>query len=91
MARSLAERHAVVAIKRGAAGALLGKRGQTPFSLPAVPATVVDPTGAGDAFCAGFLARWVDGDDIEACARAALAAAARAIARPGGRPTPSPG
>jgi fructokinase len=26
--------------------------------LPAVPAAVVDTVGAGDAFCAGFLARW---------------------------------
>jgi len=66
--------------------------GQTPFSLPAVAAEVVDPTGAGDALCAGFLARYVAGDDVEACARAGLAAAAEAIARPGGRPpTASPG
>jgi sugar/nucleoside kinase (ribokinase family) len=72
-----------------------GKKGQTPFSLPAVAAEVVDPTGAGDALCAGFLARYVAGDAVEACARAGLAAAAEAVARAGGRPlrpsTPSRG
>jgi len=104
----LAERHAVVALKRGGDGAIvtegvrpLTERGQTPsgkgsepvapLSLPAVAATLVDPTGAGDAFCAGFLARWVGGADLAACAHAALETAAAAIAQPGGRPTPSPG
>lgn len=91
----------IVAIKRGANGVTVcqpkgpdpsvRQRGQTPLSLPAVPAAVVDPTGAGDAFCAGFLARWVGGADVEACARGALEAAAEAIAHPGGRPMPSPG
>jgi sugar/nucleoside kinase (ribokinase family) len=83
--------HPIVAIKRGAAGATIRQRGQTPMSLPASPATLVDPTGAGDAFCAGFLARWVAGEDLEACARAALETAAAALAQPGGRPTRPPG
>jgi len=90
-ARALADRFAVVAIKRGADGALVRAR-EAQVAVLAVPTQVVDPTGAGDAFCAGFLARYVEGDDPEACARAGLAAAAAAIARPGGRPaTPSPG
>jgi len=103
-------RQPIVVIKRGAAGLTLRHakgpgpfaegpgpfaEGPGPLALPAVPADVVDPTGAGDAFCAGFLARHVAGDDVEACARAGLAAAAEAIARAGGRPsrppTPSPG
>jgi sugar/nucleoside kinase (ribokinase family) len=79
-------------IKRGANGLTLCKpEGPGPLALPAVPARVVDPTGAGDAFCAGFLARWVAGEDLEICARAALEAAAAALGQPGGRPTPAPG
>lgn len=47
----------IVVIKRGPRGQCLyecatGKR----WELPAYPARVVDPTGAGDAFCGGFLA-----------------------------------
>jgi sugar/nucleoside kinase (ribokinase family) len=48
---------------------------------------MVDPTGAGDAFCAGFLVRWVSGAEPEECVLAALATAAEAIAEVGGRPT----
>jgi sugar/nucleoside kinase (ribokinase family) len=89
-------RQNLVVIKRGGAGTTVrSSKGSDPFEMPAIPAEVVDPTGAGDAFCAGFLARHVAGDDVEACARAGLAAAAEAIARAGGRPsrrpTPSPG
>ena len=46
-----------VVVKRGAQGQLLyctgGKR---KYEIPAYPARVADPTGAGDAFCGGFLA-----------------------------------
>ena len=56
--------------------------------VPAVPASVVvDPTGAGDAFCAGFLARWVIEKDAVAAARAGTEVAARAVGVVGGRPT----
>jgi sugar/nucleoside kinase (ribokinase family) len=83
-------RQPVVVIKLGARGVRIGE-----VVLRALPAELVDPTGAGDAFCAGFLARHVAGDDVEECARAGLAAAAEAIARAGGRPSrpprPSPG
>lgn len=48
---------------------------------------VVDPTGAGDAFCAGFLARWVRDGDAVAAARAGAEVAARAVGVVGGRPT----
>jgi sugar/nucleoside kinase (ribokinase family) len=55
-----------------------------PRHIPAVALDVVDPTGAGDAFAAGFLAAF-DGD-AEAAAGAAVAVAARAVATLGGRP-----
>lgn len=56
--------------------------------LSAVTApVVVDPTGAGDAFCAGFLARWMHDHDAVAAARAGTEVAARAVGVVGGRPT----
>jgi sugar/nucleoside kinase (ribokinase family) len=55
--------------------------------LPAVTAPVaIDPTGAGDAFCAGFLARWISDRDAVAAARAGTEVAARAVGVVGGRP-----
>ncbi len=63
---------ALVAVKRGAAGASLwtaaGRIDQAPFAV-----TSVDPVGAGDAFCAGLLSGWLDGLDPAGCLeRAAL-------------------
>jgi sugar/nucleoside kinase (ribokinase family) len=85
MARALARRHDVVALKRGAAGALV-RGGEEEVVLPAPRTMVVDPTGAGDAFCAGFLACWAGGADLRECADAGIATAARAIVKPGGGP-----
>jgi sugar/nucleoside kinase (ribokinase family) len=47
-------------LRRGANGAIVHRTdtGET-WSIPAVETTVVDPTGAGNAFCGGFLAGWV--------------------------------
>ena len=59
-------------LKRGPRGARFGD-----IELPAVPAEVVDTTGAGDAFAAGYL---VGGPEL------ALAAAARCVARLGSMP-----
>ncbi|SFS17714.1 Sugar or nucleoside kinase, ribokinase family [Microbacterium sp. cf046] len=56
--------------------------------IPAVTApVVVDPTGAGDAFCAGFLASWLEDGDAIAAARAGTEVAARAVGVVGGRPS----
>ncbi|WP_211368195.1 carbohydrate kinase family protein [Microbacterium rhizomatis] len=54
--------------------------------VAAASATVVDPTGAGDAFCAGFLARWAAGSDDITAARFGAEIAARSVAIVGGRP-----
>ena len=50
----------IVAVKLGAEGAL-AVRGDEALRLPAMRATVVDTTGAGDAFDAGFLRAFLDG------------------------------
>jgi 2-dehydro-3-deoxygluconokinase len=58
-----------VIIKRGAAGATLVGEGE-PVNAPAVRvARVVDTVGAGDAFCAGYLAALLDGLDAAAALR----------------------
>jgi len=54
--------------------------------MPAPDVTVVDSTGAGDAFAAGFVAaRLRGGDEAEALA-AGIAAGARAVQSLGGQP-----
>ena len=69
-------------LTRGAEGVIVDG-----VQVPAVAASVVvDPTGAGDAFCAGFLARWVVDADAVASARAGAEVAARAVGVVGGRP-----
>jgi len=76
-----------VVLKRGPDGADWAGSDGSRASVPASPAAAVaDPTGAGDAFAAGFLGSWLaDGDAV-----AALAAGARlgalAVSRFGGRP-----
>jgi sugar/nucleoside kinase (ribokinase family) len=64
------------AIKRGAAGCAIVRDGERQ-ECPAMPATVVDTTGAGDAFAAGYL---VGGVEL------ALESAARAVAKLGATP-----
>jgi sugar/nucleoside kinase (ribokinase family) len=64
------------AIKRGSAGCLVVRRGEGE-EFPAVATTVVDTTGAGDAFAAGYL---VGGVEL------ALETAARAVTKLGATP-----
>jgi sugar/nucleoside kinase (ribokinase family) len=47
----------IVVVKRGERGQLLYDRAnRSRWEIPAYPARVTDPTGAGDAYCGGFLA-----------------------------------
>ena len=46
----------VAVVKRGAAGCLVRDGGARLLEVPALPVVAIDPTGAGDAFCGGFLA-----------------------------------
>ena len=63
MAALLTLHYGAVVLKLGADGALLATAGAEPQRFPARPATVRDTTGAGDAFCAGFLAAWLAAGD----------------------------
>lgn len=76
----------VVVIKRGSAGAIAKARGFDSISLPAVAATVVDTTGAGDSFAAGFIASFSKNHDLTAALQAGGELAAGCVAIVGGRP-----
>jgi sugar/nucleoside kinase (ribokinase family) len=76
----------VVVIKRGSAGAIAKARGFDSISLPAVAATVVDTTGAGDSFAAGFIASYSKNHDLTAALQAGAELAADCVAIVGGRP-----
>jgi sugar/nucleoside kinase (ribokinase family) len=84
----LLDAYEVLVLKRGERGARVLRRGASPVDVPAQSAAAVDPTGAGDAFAAGYLATLLAGGDDAACAGAGVAAAAEAVARPGARPRP---
>ncbi len=85
VADSLASRFPVVVLTLGPDGVLVAA-GRERVRLPAVPVTVVDTTGAGDAFCAGFLRAWTESADASVAARAGLELAASAVGRLGARP-----
>jgi sugar/nucleoside kinase (ribokinase family) len=83
----LEDAYEVLVLKRGSRGARVLRRGAEPIDVSAEPGEPLDPTGAGDAFAAGYLAARLRGEDDAACARAGVAAAARAISQTGARPT----
>ncbi|WP_192763671.1 carbohydrate kinase family protein [Actinomadura algeriensis] len=78
-----------VVIKDGADGALWYTNGRPePVTVAAEPVDkVVDGTGAGDAFVAGFLPPWLDGKQPADALTAGCRLAARAMRHLGARPT----
>jgi sugar/nucleoside kinase (ribokinase family) len=69
-------------VKRGAAPAIVVDQGAEPDEVPVPPIDgVVDTTGAGDAFAAGFLLAWCDGASGAHAVRAGHASARAAILR----------
>lgn len=79
----LARHFPLVALKCGGDGAMLAE-GETVISLPSPQVRVIDTTGAGDAFNAGFLDAWLDGAEPEACLVAAIGAGSRSVQASGG-------
>lgn len=83
LAREAAAASAHVLLTRGAEGALYFPPGRDPVALAALPATLVEPTGAGDCFAAAFVVRLLETGDIPEACRWALAAGALAVQAPG--------
>jgi len=76
----------LIVIKRGANGALAQARGQALVQIPAVEANVVDTTGAGDAFAAGFIKSWALDLNVLNALHSGAAFAARSVSIVGSRP-----
>lgn len=85
-AHQLAEQVGLVVATRGRNGASAITRLET-FHVPAKSVErVVDTTGAGDSFCAGFLHAFVNEEGMLACLESGAVAAARTITHHGARP-----
>ncbi|GLQ11610.1 sugar kinase [Devosia yakushimensis] len=83
---ALGAHYGQVVLKRGRHGAALGGRNGIELTLPAPAVDVVDSTGAGDAFAAGFVAALLAGEDKAGAMGKAIAAGARAVQSIGGQP-----
>jgi len=60
---------ATVILTMGKDGVIVSSEGKILAQIPARPIKVVDVTGAGDSFWAGFLVALLDGHPLEQCAR----------------------
>ena len=54
----------IVVVKRGAQGQMVyDSKSKQRWEIPAYPSRIADPTGAGDAFCGGYLAGYIKTND----------------------------
>ncbi len=75
----------LAAITMSEAGSTIIKGGET-FIIAAEPTQVIDTTGAGDAYAAGFLAALTAGKTLKQCGHLGSIAAAEVISHFGARP-----
>ena len=76
---------ALAVLTRSEAGSVILRQAET-VSVAAEPTHVVDTTGAGDAYAAGFLAGLAGGRPLSVCGRLGSIAAAEVISHYGARP-----
>jgi len=79
----------IMVVTHGARGASVYCRGQRPRHFPAFRTVEIDPTGAGDVFCAAYLIKLAETGDPYASARFANCVASFCVEAPGtsGLPT----
>jgi len=80
----------IVVIKRGSQGAIAIKRDLDSVEVSAKSANVIDTTGAGDAFAAGFIGSWIEKSDLLAAMGSAIDLATQCVAIIGARPPVNP-
>lgn len=83
--RNLTKYTPLVVIKLGSRGAM-AINGTQSVRVPAVTTNVVDTTGAGDSFAAGFIPKWLETSDLQQALAAGTALAAKCVASVGARP-----
>jgi sugar/nucleoside kinase (ribokinase family) len=83
---ALAPKVGTLVITRGAEGAVAVEQGQRAEIQAAPVERIVDTTGAGDLFAAGFLAARCRGRELKACLETGAMAAAEVISHFGARP-----
>jgi len=82
---NLLKRTQLVIIKQGSRGATGVYKDQF-AKVPAVTTNVVDTTGAGDSFAAGFIPKWLETNNLEEALTAGTALAAKCVSIVGARP-----
>jgi sugar/nucleoside kinase (ribokinase family) len=84
--RHLSERCETVVVTRGAAGSVVSAKGEFVEMAAQPVAHVVDTTGAGDLYAAGYLYAWLQGAPPQDAARLGGLASAEVISHIGARP-----
>lgn len=79
----------IVAVTLGEKGSAIVTKDNTIRVPPITPPQLVDTTGAGDAYAAGFLFGYTEGKSLEECGRLATIAASEVISHIGPRPLTS--
>lgn len=88
--RKLSGEIPVVVIKRGANGAIAGEQSSEVIERAALDVQVIDTTGAGDAFNAGFIKHWVETHSLTASLDLAIETSAQCVGIIGARPSVNP-
>ncbi len=84
MNQAAADTHFAVLTRSGQGSVII--RGDERIDVAPVATQVIDTTGAGDAYAAGFLAGWTSGRSLAECGRLGSVAASEIISHYGARP-----
>jgi ribokinase len=77
-----------IIVKGGGGDTIVQSKGKR-FSVSTLNVKIVDTIGAGDAFTAGFLSKFIDGKDLEECTRFANACGSLKVTREGAAGLPA--